>query len=88
MRINRKSVLTAMLATAHPKSMSAYTAPLTVRFYSEIARESCMQLRDSLLNVYNATTTASFSELSNLVSDEQMMTASESLHYGFVDQIV
>lgn len=198
MRINRKGILTAMLA-AHPISMNAYTTPLTVRFYSEITRESCLRLRDSLsekmserstmmsalqletpppihlhvnsrggslleglamydylesvpnlhthidglaasaatlltvggahrtmtqnsmmlvhqpffvveagevkyssirdemvnmekcmralLDVYNATTTATFDELVTLVSNEQMMTASECLSYGFVDKV-
>ena len=37
-----------MLATSHPMSMTAYTPPFTVRFYSEVTRESCMRLRDSL----------------------------------------
>lgn len=199
MRINRKGLLTAMLAASRPINMHAYTTPLTVRFYSEITRESCMHLRDSLsdkiserstmmsvlqletpppihlhvnshggslieglfmydylegvpnlhthidgmaasaatlltvggthrtmtknsvmlihqpsfqleagdvkyssirdemvnmekcmralLDVYNATTTATFDEIVTFVSNEQIMTASECLHYGFIDAI-
>lgn len=46
--------------------------------------EKCMR---ALLEVYNATTTASFDELVTMVANEQMMTAPECLRYGFVDNI-
>lgn len=47
--------------------------------------QKCTQ---ALLHVYNETTTMDYSDLVTLLQNEQMLTATECLEYGFIDEIV
>lgn len=47
--------------------------------------QKCTQ---ALLHVYNETTTMDYSDLAALIQNEQMLTATECLEYGFIDEIV
>ena len=41
-----------------------------------------------LLSIYNSTTSLSVDELKDLISNEQYLTATECLKYGFIDEII